>query len=138
VKGHKSDTGRVRAFDAAAQLLSLRCKIFVDVNHRYNARSYGLLATCARWTKDTVTRSSQTGDVIAPWNLGTRKISAYGHVFRHREIMHLANAAGLEIVERIIIDYKEGSSHRLSWCGNLLYVFRRNAQTESSKAPATS
>jgi 2-polyprenyl-3-methyl-5-hydroxy-6-metoxy-1,4-benzoquinol methylase len=127
VLGHVLSAGRLRVLKAAAQLLSAHGKIFVDVNHRYNARSYGLLATCARWTKDTMNRTSQTGDVTVAWNLGTKNISTYGHVFRHREIMRLADTAGLELEQRIIVDYQDGSLHRLSWCGNLLYVFRRSS-----------
>lgn len=118
---------REQALKAAAQFLSPQGRIFVDVIHRYNARSYGWTATCPRWLRDSVLRDPRTGDVIAAWDVGDSRISTYGHVFTHREMVRLANAAGLEIEERLVIDYDDGSLREMSWQGNLLYILRRSS-----------
>jgi SAM-dependent methyltransferase len=137
--GHvPGNQNRRRALSNMAQLLSSTGKLFLDVNHRYNARSYGLSATCARWIKDLVLRDPRNGDVTASWRVGESRISTYGHVFIHREVMRLAQSAGFQLENRIVVDYENGSVRRLSWLGNLLYIFRRSPRTDSSSAPATS
>lgn len=138
VLGHVPWAGRLRTLSAAARLLSDHGRLFLDVNHRYNARSYGWLATCARWAKDSAVRSPRTGVVIVNWSVGTDRISTSGHVFRHREIVSLARQSGLDLIERIIIDYEDGAVRRLPWLGNLLYVFRRSSRIASASAQATS
>jgi SAM-dependent methyltransferase len=138
VLGHVPPAGRLRAFSATARLLFDHGRMFLDINHRYNARCYGWLATCARWIKDSALRSPRTGDVTATWKVGVDRISTPGHVFRHREIISQARQSGLELLERIVIDYEDGAVRRLPWSGNLLYIFRRNSRTASASAPATS
>ena len=140
VLGHvRSRENRGQTLKAMAKLLSSRGRLFVDVNHRYNARAYGWIATSGRWVYDFLMRNVNTGDVTATWDIGEGdSISTYGHVFRHREIVELAEAAELEIEERILIDYDDGSVRRLPWQGNLLYILRRTSRTDSSSAPATS
>lgn len=127
---------RQRAVSNAARLLSKGGWIFLDVIHRYNLRSYGVIPTCARWLRDRVVWSDENGDVTAKWLGGT--IQTYGHVFTHREMVHLANAAGLEIEERIVVDYSSGKKHRFPCMGNLLYILRRSSPIDSLSAPETS
>ena len=130
---------RGQTLKTMAKLLSPRGRLFIDVNHRYNARAYGWIATSGRWVQDALTRNVNTGDVTAVWDVGKgRSISTYGHVFRHREIVELAEAAGMEIEERVVIDYDDGSIRRLPWHGNLLFILRRTSRIDSSSAPATS
>ena len=138
VLGHVPQASRVRSLSAAARLLSDHGRLFLDVNHRYNARSYGWLATCARWLRDATLPSPQTGDVIASWSVGADRISTPGHVFRHREILGLAQQSGLEAIGRIVLDYEGGTLRHFPWRGNLLYVLRRSSRIESASAPATS
>lgn len=138
VLGHVPAIGRERVLRTCEQLLSPTGRIFLDLNHRYNARSYGWTATCARWLRDVFLRDTRAGDVTATWKIGETQISTYGHVFTHRELAALVGAAGLEIEERIVIDYNDGYVRRLPWLGNLLYVLRCRSRIESSSAPATS
>jgi methyltransferase family protein len=139
VLGHIPTAGkRQQALSAIACLLVLKGKFFLDVNHRYNLRSYGVLPTSARWIHDFFHRSERNGDVIAKWRVGEATISTYGHVFTHREIMRHAQAAGLEFEERIVIDYNDGRLCRWPVQGNLLYIFRRSSRIDSSSAPQTS
>jgi len=129
---------RQRAISSMAQLLSPTGKLFLDVNHRYNARSYGIGTTCIRWIKDAVFRDPRNGDVAPLWRIGESRVSTYGHVFTHPEIMRLAHSADLQLESRIVVDYENGSVRRLPWLGNLLYIFRRSSRMDSSSAPATS
>src|SRR5262249_23404791 len=115
---------RVRALRVAAQLLSAEGLVFVDVIHRYNVRSYGVLMTAARWLGDHLAPSHDRGDVKARWQTSGGEISTYGHVFTHGEIERLAQSAGLKCSERVVIDYRTGEVHRASCMGNLLYVLR--------------
>ena len=120
----------------AARLLSTRGWLFLDVIHRYNLRSYGIVPTSARWIRDRVAWSDENGDVTARWLDGT--INTYGHVFTHREMACLANRAGLEIEERIVLDYDNGKQHGFACLGNLLYIFRPSSRIDSFSAPETS
>jgi 2-polyprenyl-3-methyl-5-hydroxy-6-metoxy-1,4-benzoquinol methylase len=129
---------RLRTLRAIAHLLAPQGKLYLDVNHRYNLRSYGIAPTSARWIRDLVSPSENNGDVLAKWKAGEASISTYGHVFTHREITRLADAAGLEMEERVIVDYESGRTRRFAVQGNLLYIFRRHPRIESSSAPQTS
>lgn len=129
---------RLRALSAIARVLAPQGRFFLDVNHRYNLRSYGMLLTSARWFHDLFLPSENNGDVIAQWNSGETSISTYGHVFTHREVMRLAEAAGLELEERPVIDYVDGRVRRFAFQGNLLYIFRRSSRIDSPSAPQTS
>jgi hypothetical protein len=82
--------------------------------------------------------NESNGDVTARWNVGEATISTYGHVFAQREIMRLADAGGLELEERVVVDYEDGRVRRSAFMGNLLYIFRRSSRMDSSSAPETS
>lgn len=127
---------RRRALTAIARLLAPQGRFFLDVNHRYNSRSYRIFPTAARWIHDFLSPSENNGNVLAQWS--DAGISTYGHVFTHREIMHLAEAAGLELEERLVIDYEDGRIRRFAFQGNLLYIFRRSSPIDSASAPQTS
>lgn len=115
---------RQQAISSAARLLSPGGLFFLDVIHRYNLRSYGVVPTCTRWIRDRLAWSDQNGDVTAKWLAGT--ISTYGHVFTHREMVRLAKTAGLEIEERVVLDYNHGKKQGWACLGNLVYRFRRS------------
>jgi len=138
VLGHVSAEKRIAVLSSVASLLSQNGKFFLDVNHRYNLRAYGALATATRWIHDRFLRSESKGDVRAKWNLNGSVVSTRGHVFTHDEIMSLARAAGLELQQRIVIDYGNGRVRRFAFQGNLLYIFRCDSRIDSSSAPHTS
>ncbi len=118
---------RLQALTAIARLLAPQGRFFLDVNHRYNLRAYGLLPTGARWIHDLLSPSDTNGDVLAKWSAGKAGVSTYGHVFMHPEIKRLVASAGLEIEERVVLDYENGRTRRFAFQGNLLYVFRRSS-----------
>jgi 2-polyprenyl-3-methyl-5-hydroxy-6-metoxy-1,4-benzoquinol methylase len=139
VLGHiRPKDERLRAVGAIGRLLSCGGRLFLDVNHRYNIRSYGIVRTVTRFLGDRLLPGNSRGDVLPTWSVAGRSISTYGHVFTHREIVELAREGGLEIEERLIVDYNCGSLHRYSFLGNLLYIFRRSSRRDSSSAPQTS
>jgi SAM-dependent methyltransferase len=139
VLGHIPTTkSRVQALYAIAERLSVRGRCFLDVNHRHNVRSYGILPTAARFVRDCFSYKEENADVIAKWDAGECRISTYGHVFTTGEVRQLLDAAGLLIDERLVVDYDSGEIRHFSFLGNLLYVLRRSSRTDSSSAPQTS
>jgi 2-polyprenyl-3-methyl-5-hydroxy-6-metoxy-1,4-benzoquinol methylase len=139
VLGHvRGIENRVRAMRAMNDLLAPTGKCFLDVTYRYNLRSYGVFPTAARFLRDSVLYRDINTDVVASWNIGSESISTYGHVFADREIRQLARSAGLEVEERIVVDYDSGKIRRFAFAGNLLYVLRRRSIIDSASAPQTS
>jgi 2-polyprenyl-3-methyl-5-hydroxy-6-metoxy-1,4-benzoquinol methylase len=129
---------RERAMRGMADRLTPWGKCFLDVNHRYNLRSYGVIASAARFVRDSLFYKETNADVIATWDIDGNSVSTHGHVFTDREVRQLAAAAGLSIEDRIVVDYGTGKIRRFAFEGNLLYVFRRSSRTDSSSAPQTS
>jgi hypothetical protein len=103
-----------------ARLVSRRGTIFVDVNHRYNARHYGPMQTGLRFLHDRMSWDEKNGDVIVAWE----RCATLGHVFTHKEFLSLSQAAGLKVEKNFVVDYATGELHRWNWEGNLLYVLR--------------
>jgi 2-polyprenyl-3-methyl-5-hydroxy-6-metoxy-1,4-benzoquinol methylase len=126
VLGHiLSIAARVAVLRQFARLVPLEGRIFIDLNHRYNARHYGAVATAARFLRDRVSPGDGNGDVTVTWSVEGRLVSTTGHVFTHREFAAMAQAAGLRIEKRFVVDYASGTLRRRSFEGNLLYVLRR-------------
>ena len=109
-----------------ARLVSADGIVFLDLNHRYNARHYGALATAARFLRDRVSPGDRNGDVRVSWDIEGHRVSTTGHVFKHREFSALSTAAGLRIEQRFIVDYASGQLRQWSCEGNLLYVLSRS------------
>jgi len=125
VLGHvKRATDRARGLAQLGSLLSPGGVLFVDVNHRYNTRAYGLLRTAARAAWDLLRPSETNGDVVVEWELGEGRCTTRGHVFTHSEMQALAQAAGLAVTQRLAVDYETGRPAPSTWQGNLLYVLQ--------------
>ena len=125
VIGHLSPaTTRIEALRQFARLLSPEGKIFVDVNHRYNARLYGPMRTALRWLRDQVSWDEKNGDVVVTWNVGEMPCTTRGHVFTGKEFRSHSLAAGLSIEKMFVVDYATGELRRRNWQGNLLYVLQ--------------
>src|SRR5580658_611016 len=119
---------RVEVLRQFARLATPQGKIFIDLNHRYNARHYGIMATATRFLLDRVPPSGShgdVGDVKVVWDIEGHPCATTGHVFTHAEFAGLSLAAGLSIEKRFVIDYASGQLRRRSFLGNLLYVLRR-------------
>jgi 2-polyprenyl-3-methyl-5-hydroxy-6-metoxy-1,4-benzoquinol methylase len=130
---------RVQVLRELGRLLTHDGRLFLDVNHRYNVRSYGLVRTAGRFLYDKLLPSEANGDVTVSWNFGDVRCHTYGHVFTDREIRQLAREADLTVTERVVVDYETGGVKPRAWEGNLFYVFRRrNSASDSCNVSQTS
>jgi len=128
VLGHILPAGsREEALRQFARLVSPQGKVFIDVNHRYNARHYGPLATVLRFFRDRNAPPGAYGDVTVTWNIEGRRVSTTGHVFTDSEFRGLSRAAGLHIEKRFVVDYASGQLRRRSFEGSLLYILRKRS-----------
>jgi SAM-dependent methyltransferase len=123
---------RVHILCQLERLLSPHGLLFLDVNHRYNARSYGLLRTAGRFLYDQLLPAASNGDVTVSWNLENLCCRTFGHVFTDRETRGLAREAGFAIGERVAVDYDNGEVKHWSWEGNLFYVLRRRSSARDA------
>jgi 2-polyprenyl-3-methyl-5-hydroxy-6-metoxy-1,4-benzoquinol methylase len=114
-------SARVEVVRQFARLVAAQGRIFIDVNHRYNARHYGAWKTAARVLRDLGSAPGAHGDVTVQWGDCVTK----GHVFTHREFARLARQAGLTIERRYTIDYASGEVLRCACAGHLMYVLKR-------------
>jgi 2-polyprenyl-3-methyl-5-hydroxy-6-metoxy-1,4-benzoquinol methylase len=96
-------------------------QLFIDVNNRYNAPSYGWLRSFGRIAHDFLSPADANGDVQFVWHIAEQAIPGRGHVFTPREIERLIAGAGLRIERRFVIDYQTGRQRRLAFAGQLLY-----------------
>jgi SAM-dependent methyltransferase len=112
---------RLGALLRMRSLLAEHGQLFLDVNHRYNARAYGWLPTLGRLAQDLLWPSDTAGDVSFFWQVAGKRIHSRGHVFRPREMGRLIEHAGLRVVWRQAIDYDTGQRRRFASGGQLLY-----------------
>jgi len=137
--------GHIRTAEARGELLrqlqkrlTPQGRLFMDVIHRYNIRSYGVTKTAVRYLLDRINPRETNGDVIVKWEFENASCLTFGHVFTHREILALVQHAGLQIESRAVVDYETGAVQRAAFLGNLLYEFRRNSAIAFPKAATTS
>lgn len=116
--------GRIEVLRQFRRLVSPQGKVFVDVNHRYNASHYGALPTALRFLRDRISPDEKNGDVVVHWDIEQTQCATMGHVFTDREFRSLSLAGGLSIEKRFVLDYATGERRRRSFEGNLLYVLR--------------
>ena len=126
---------RLEVLHQFVRLVSPQGRIFVDVQHRYNARHFGAIPTVLRFLQDRLSWNETNGDVVVAWDVEQVRCTTRGHVFTHKEFRSLAQLAGLSIESRLVVDYGTGDCRRWSIEGNLLYVLRRTAPRS---APQTS
>jgi 2-polyprenyl-3-methyl-5-hydroxy-6-metoxy-1,4-benzoquinol methylase len=125
VLGHiRSSATRVLVLRKLRDLLTPSGKIFIDVNHRYNVRAYGVAKTALRYLNDVIVPREENGDVTARWSVNGIECSTYGHVFTDREMRRLMAEAELKVEECLPVDYETGEQTRFRFQGNLLYVLK--------------
>jgi 2-polyprenyl-3-methyl-5-hydroxy-6-metoxy-1,4-benzoquinol methylase len=115
---------RIEVLRQFSRLVSPQGKIFIDVNHRYNASHYGPLPTALRFLRDRMFPDEKNGDVTVSWDMEETRCTTVGHVFTHQEFRSLSIAAGLNIEKRFVLNYATGEQRKWSFEGNLLYVLR--------------
>lgn len=131
VLGHIHPSGaRAEVLRQCARLVSPQGRVFIDVNHRYNARHYGVIPTAARFLRDCFAPAGSNGDVRVAWDIDGHRAATTGHVFTDREMSEMMRSAGLGIEARFVIDYATGQIRRHGYEGHFLYVCRRAAATD--------
>lgn len=131
VLGHISKPAdRLQVLRQFARLLSPGGKILIDLNHRYNARQYGMLPTALRFLHDCFVQGEKNGDVMVSWNIAGTQCTTTGHVFTHREVQRLCRSAGLHIEKTFVVDYVTGQLRKWRFEGHLLYILRPARVTE--------
>lgn len=118
---------RLEVLRQFARLTFPQGRIFVDIQHRYNARHYGAIPTALRFLRDQLRWNETNGDVVVAWDIEGVRCTTQGHVFTNREFRSLAQAAGLTIEKRFVVDYTTGECRQRSIEGHLLYVLARTA-----------
>lgn len=118
-------SNRTEVLRQFARLLAPGGKVFFDVSHRYNASHYGTLPTLERLVYDWILPNERNGDVPVAWDLPEARCETIGHVFTHKELCRIMQAAGLRIEQRYVIDYASGALMRWGFQGHLLYCLRR-------------
>ena len=135
VLGHVAPrTARGEVLRQCGRLLTPRGRIFIDVNHRYNARHYGLARTALRYVGDSLWPRETQGDVVVSLGEGAQGCRTSGHVFTGREVGGLCREAGLEVERRFVVDYSTGAPCRHASQGSLLYVLSHVAATPSGES----
>jgi 2-polyprenyl-3-methyl-5-hydroxy-6-metoxy-1,4-benzoquinol methylase len=124
---------RVEVLRQFARLVSPQGRIFLDVQHRYNARHYGAIPTALRFLHDHLRWNDTNGDVVVAWDVEQVHCTTRGHVFTDREFRSLAHQAGLTIENRFVVDYATGECRRWSFEGHLLYVLGRTASRSAQQ-----
>jgi 2-polyprenyl-3-methyl-5-hydroxy-6-metoxy-1,4-benzoquinol methylase len=137
VLGHIDAADRQEVLDQVSRMLSPHGIFFMDLIHRYNVRSYGLVKTALRYLKDQFVPNSTNGDVAVRWKAGNKVCATHGHVFTNAEMAGLAKTARLASNTRVVLDYQTGEVRKLAVQGNLLYAFRRISASDSASVVTT-
>jgi 2-polyprenyl-3-methyl-5-hydroxy-6-metoxy-1,4-benzoquinol methylase len=117
--GHVSSRElRVAALRNLGRLCSASGLIFLDVINRYNVAECGVGVVVRRLL------SSGDGNVLVRWWTDAGEVETVGHVFSAKEMASLLREAELEVVERIVLNYRTGRREAWVVAGNLLYVVR--------------
>jgi len=127
VLGHiESNEKRINALKKMAGLLSKDGRIYIDVNNRYNANSYGFIQTIRRFLYDSIFPSEKNGDVSFEWEVNGSKIPAMGHFFTPNETRKIIHNSGLCIGQKFAVDYQSGNIQNFSFQGQLFYILKHN------------
>ena len=113
---------RIKALQRMGDLLAENGVIFFDVNNRHNASAYGTLKVLGRVILDTILPDERRGDARFDWKIKEKVFPAKGHLFTPAEIEGIIHAAGLQVKNRISVDYTTGEFSQSPFNGQLLYL----------------
>lgn len=126
VLGHiENRNSRLQALGKIKNLLSNNSLLFLDVNNRHNASSYGWIKVIFRILIDFILPDDRRGDVNIAWQLEDRVLTSKGHLFTPREVENIILQSGLKIIKRIPVNYKTGEIKKSSLQGQLLYILKK-------------
>lgn len=126
VLGHLDDRrARIKALTGMGRLLSDAGMLFFDVNNRHNAVAYGRCEVFKRRVLDCLWPDERRGDATFDWDIGDKIFPAMGHLFTPKEIEGIIRESGLQIKERVAVDYSNGEISKVPYNGQLLYWIGR-------------
>lgn len=131
VLGHITNhSARITALKNMSDFLSENGLLFIDVNNRYNAVSYGMCKTIYRFLYDTILPSPTNGDVTFEWEINGKKIPAMGHFFTPSEMDTLFQSANLQICKRFIVNYDSGKNMSNIFEGQMLFKLKHKGMSQ--------
>lgn len=126
VLGHiEKKENRMIAVSKMRDLLNNNGILFLDVNNRHNASSYGWIKIFFRILVDFLSPDEKRGDVEINWKIKNQTITAMGHLFTPNEIEEIILKNKLRIIKRIPVDYQTGKIKKSTLYGQLLYILKK-------------
>ena len=126
VLGHvETREKRMIALKNMSNLLSENGKLYIDVNNRHNVSEYGLLPVIRNMLKGVFLFYRKTGDFLLQVKNGETLLQTKVHIFTAREMDRLIKNSGLEVVQRKIIDNKNGKDRESVFQGQLFFILSK-------------
>jgi SAM-dependent methyltransferase len=123
VLGHvPTRADRVAALRRMRDLLAPGGRLFLDVQNRHNATTYGWGTVLMRVGLDALSPDERRGDTEFDWQIGDKTIRGHGHLFTPSEIAALLREARLGVVSCYTIDYATGRRSGSFFKGQLAFV----------------
>lgn len=126
VLGHlENSEKRIKSLCAMSKLLSDTGIIFLDVNNRHNASSYGKMSVLKRVVIDFFCPDETRGDASYEWKFGEKSFPGMGHLFTPREMKKIIKKSNLTIARRVCIHYESGRLSNNPFSGQLVYLLKK-------------
>jgi len=126
VLGHISNhKNRVKALRKMKENLSDNGIIFLDVNNRYNASSYGWVNILSKIIIDTILPDEKRGDVSYSWLIDDKKIPGMGHLFTPSELTGLIKESGLKVTKKYFVNYISGEMGKTFFQGQMFFIIQK-------------
>ncbi len=125
VLGHIPMQKRKATLKNLASLMSNSGTLILDVNNRYNVPQYGIVSVMNNILKDIFFPWKSNGDFELSINTKSKTIRTFVHIFSPFEMEKLIQSVGLKIVNKRVVNYKDGSSSKSIFGGQLVYKLAR-------------
>jgi 2-polyprenyl-3-methyl-5-hydroxy-6-metoxy-1,4-benzoquinol methylase len=125
VLGHIPTANRVDALRHIGQLLNPGGVLMLDVNNRYNARTYSTRAALRNMMQDGLRPRPDAGDFTAERDSPTGPVRTTTHIFSPQEVMQALTEAGFSILQKQYVTYDKGEPTRWPWQGQLFVTARK-------------
>jgi SAM-dependent methyltransferase len=123
VLGHLPDrSARISALQRMSAMLAPGGRIFLDVNNRHNAASYGRLRVMGRRLLDALLPDERRGDAGFDWHIAGKIFPTKGHLFTPAEMAALVSSSGLKLARCVAVDYETGKISNSLFEGQILFI----------------
>lgn len=125
VFGHMADSSvRLATLERMKEKLKPDGSIMLDVNNRHNQMAYGRWNVVKRRLVDALAFDETRGDAHYNWEIAGQSFPASGHLFTPAEMQRLFDKTGLEVVERLSVNYATGAVSLSPFNGQLFYLLK--------------